>query len=359
MPLWKARARGATTPRALQFRGYEELDDTPHVMVDGSARSTSVATFSHWPSSPTPTWLARDLSAEIVLAYLRAVAGELPVPRGAGAGLSSLVASVEVAEAVTNDHFDEDGVMSVFAMVEPLAALAHAGLLVEAASCGDFGVVHDDEGAKVAFSLEPLAAAEGAEGTSDSYAAVLPVLPELLEHAERFARFWGDDFAALEEGRAALGDGRVQLDDSGTAGADLCVVRRNPVSGARLLGAEGGRPISEVAINSATPASRILCFDGDRCELTLRYEGWVRYISRPIPKRPDLVPLAERLSAMEPAGIEWEAELVGTIIGHMAPAGEARTEIPPAEVVAVVAEYLETAPAAWDPFRPGGSYVPH
>jgi hypothetical protein len=355
MPLSRARRRRVAAPIPLDFEGYELLDERPHVMVDGSARAASVATFSHWPSSPTPRWLARDLSAEIVLDYLGAAAGGR-VPPAAGASLASLRAAVDSAEAVTNDHFDEDGVMSVFGFVDPATAAAEAQLVVEVASCGDFGVVSDDRAAKVAFALSPLAEAEGASGTSDSYRAVLPRVAELLANVDRFERFWRDDFAALEAGRAAIASGLVVLTETRR---DLCVVSRSDPASDRLPGAEGGRPISGVAINSATPASRVLSFDGDRCQLTLRYEGWVRYVSRPIALRPDLVPLAARLTDLEPSGVAWEADLVGTIIGCMTPGGEGRTEIAPAEIVAVVGDYLETATGAWDPWRVGGSYVPH
>ncbi|MGH9299811.1 MAG: DUF6687 family protein, partial [Acidimicrobiales bacterium] len=54
----------------LAYAPYESLDDRPHVMVDGAARASSILTLSHWPQSPTPKLLARDLSVEIVLQFL-------------------------------------------------------------------------------------------------------------------------------------------------------------------------------------------------------------------------------------------------------------------------------------------------
>ena len=61
--------------RVLPYLPVEELEGRPHVIVDGAARSGSVLTLSHWPQSPTPVGLARDLSAEIVFAFLRASRG--------------------------------------------------------------------------------------------------------------------------------------------------------------------------------------------------------------------------------------------------------------------------------------------
>ena len=138
--------------RALPYVPVEELKGRPHVLVDGAARPGSVLTLSHWPQSPTPPALARDLSAQIVFAFLHATRGEVAPGDGApgrggrgrsgGVGIRSAIAAVSRAEAVTNDHFDEDGVVSVFSMAEPDVALRHEGCLSRwppaaiSASCG-------------------------------------------------------------------------------------------------------------------------------------------------------------------------------------------------------------------------------
>lgn len=343
--------------KKLAYEPYEALSGRPHVMVDGAPRQGSVLTLSHWPQSPTPAWLARDLSAEIVLALLRPASS-------AGTGqLAEILEAWDRAEAVTNDHFDTDGVMSVFAVVEAESALSIEieQRLVGAARCGDFGVVTDDLSAQVAFAVEPLATKEAGEhaGTSERYAAVIPIVGELLRAPDRYVALWRDDFAALERGRTAIRNGEVTIVEH--AASDFAVVAREAgakPSGGRLPGADGGFPVMEEAVYSSTPASRVLAFDRDRCELRLRYEGWVRLVSRRVPMRPDLAPLAEMLSAEEPSGTAWEANGVGAIIGLLRPGGEGRTEIPPGRVVAVVEGYLHSAAPAWDPFRPGGGYIP-
>ena len=85
------------------------------MVVDGSANTATVLTLSHWPHAPCPEELRRDLSAESALAYLDS---------------PSMHASAEV---VTNNHFDQDGLMSAYALIEPEAALARAGLVTEVA----------------------------------------------------------------------------------------------------------------------------------------------------------------------------------------------------------------------------------
>ena len=126
----------------------------------------------------------------------------------------------------------------------------------------------------------------------------------------------------------------------------------------RIAGAVGGLPIHAAAVHTATTSSRIVAFDGQRCDVYLRYEGWVKTVSRTVPLRPDLAPLAEQLSADEPSGVAWEANGVGAIIARLCPGGDGRSELDPRRIVGVVREYLATADPAWDPWRPGGGYIP-
>jgi hypothetical protein len=358
-------ARAAATFPALPFAGYETLAERPHVMVDGAARPASVLTLSHWPQSPTPPALARDVSAASVLEYVRLVSGASPVrrtrsPAVAGRGLREVIERGRLAEAVTNDHFDEDGLMSVFALVDPAAALAAAGLVVAVAMCGDFGVVADDTAARVSFAINPLAEAEAGvgSGTSERYRAVLPVVGDLLARPDAFSSYWSAELAELAAGRAALERRDVVISEQ--PGLDLAVVAAGaPGDGGRWFpGAAGGLPVHAAAVHSATAASRIVAFDGPFAECYLRYEGWVRTVSRRVPLRPDLGPLAAQLSAEEPSGLEWEANSVGAIVGRLHPSGDGRTEIDRERIVAIIGSYLASAPPAWDPWREGGGLIP-
>jgi hypothetical protein len=367
-----------TVLRPLPYVGYEELDDRPHVMVDGAWRPGSVLTLSHWPQSSTPALLARDLSAEIVLDLLSAARRLGPhepppaEPTGAemvGAGddgvsgadgddvVAAAAAAANRAVAVTSDHFDEDGLVALYGLVAPEAAIAAAELLVEVAACGDFGVVRSDAAARVCFAIGPLAEEEAGpgSGTSERYSAVLPRLPELLEQHGRFERHWSKEWAAFAAGRLALESGSVAIDEY--PDVDLAVVRPAAAGSHAIRGAAGALPVHPAAIHSASAAGRILAFAGDSCELYLRYESWVRVVSRRVPLRPDLGPLAEELSLKEPAGRRWEANGAGAIVSRLQPV-DGGSEIDPAVIVATVRDYLASAPPAWDPFRKEGGYIP-
>jgi hypothetical protein len=358
-------------PLCLPYASCEEVGDRPHVMVDGAARPGSVLTLSHWPQSPTPPALARDLSAEIVLDLQRCSQGLGPGTPPPGRPEQSdpvmtAVVSASRAEAVTSDHFDEDGLVALFGLVDPEAAIAAGETLVGVASCGDFGVVRSDVSARVCFAIGPLATAEaGAHGptapggrspsTSDMYSAVLPRLPELLAHPERFRRCWAEQWETFTAARAAIEQGAVTIEEYPEV--DLAIFRGPDGLPNGAAPSAGERPLHRAAVHSATSASRILAFIGERCELYFRYESWVRLVSRKVPLRPHLGPLALELSEAEPSGGRWEENGPGALVAWARPAG-GRTEIDPAAIVTAVRRYLASAPPAWDPFREDGGYIP-
>ncbi|MGA3216886.1 MAG: DUF6687 family protein [Acidimicrobiales bacterium] len=362
--------------RALGYLPVEELEGRPHVLVDGAARAGSVLTLSHWPQSPTPPALVRDLSAQIVFAFLHAFEGRLALgapathrgqQRRSGVEIKAALAAFERAQVVTNDHFDEDGVVSVFAMADPETALSHEELLVDVASCGDFGVVRSRQAARIAFAIGPIAAAaEAAElslvaerpgsWSGPRYRAVLERLVELIEHTEAFRSYWAEQDAVLVSSEEDLSNGSVVIEEVGEV--DLAVVRRLRGTAPPGSVAAGAVPLSAVALHSATPASRVLAFNGGRCELYLRYESWVRYVSRQVPRRPDLAPLAAQLSALEPSGLRWSADGVGSLVTRMRPEPDGETDLDPAVVSRLVVAYLKSAPPAWDPFRRAGALIP-
>src|SRR4051812_23939216 len=94
---------------------YNLLGSAPNIIVDGSATESTVLTLSHWPKSGTPPELKRDTSAEIVFAYLDAPRHQV------------------TADYVSNNHFDEDGLVGIFSLIARDAAEEYRELLVDVA----------------------------------------------------------------------------------------------------------------------------------------------------------------------------------------------------------------------------------
>src|SRR5262245_25487776 len=118
----------------LEYVPAHRLHDRPHVVVDGSPIGSTTLTLTHWPGFPSPPGLEADLSAQMAFRYLRA-------PRSLHGD----------ATAVTNNHFDQDGLVSVLALSQPDAALEREELLVDLASAGDFGTFTDRTAARASM----------------------------------------------------------------------------------------------------------------------------------------------------------------------------------------------------------------
>src|SRR5437868_346798 len=104
-----------------------DLRNRPHVFVDGLRAPTTVLELSHWPGNRTPSPLKDDVSTQSVLRLLH----RPPAER------ERLLAG---ATAVTCDHYDVDGLLSILCLTDPEFTLRHRDLVEATALCGDFDV---------------------------------------------------------------------------------------------------------------------------------------------------------------------------------------------------------------------------
>jgi hypothetical protein len=329
----------------LRYVPYGELGEERHVIMDGAANPRTALTLSHWPRSGTPAALKQDLSAQIAFRYLERPELHPPVA------------------IVSNDHFDQDGLVGIYALVEPEAARAHEALLVDVAAAGDFATYRSRNAARATFALaafadralSPLDPAlfRGPYGdlVTALYTELLPRLPELLAHPERFRRYWEDEDAFLAASEAAIASGRVTIEE--LPALDLAIVTlpdgAPPAPAHRFAVAEPAA-CHPMAIHNATGRLRILLVRGRRYELQFRYETWVQYVSaRPMP-RVDLAPLAERLSELEGGVRVWVFDGVGRLTPRLRLADGGESDLAPERFRQEVLAFLDAAPPAWDPY---------
>jgi hypothetical protein len=329
----------------LRFAPYSETTDVPNVVVDGAANAGTVLTLSHWPGSPTPRELLEDLSAQIALRAL-----DEP----------ERFAAVDV---VTNNHFDQDGLASVYALTAPDAARARRDQVIDVARAGDFGSFHHRDSARISFAIaayddpdwSPLGPETFAkpydEQCATFYAELLPQFGDLLVHPERWRALWEREDAHLGESITAIEQGVVTIDER--ADLDLAVVTVPEHWAARAAHRFTQRwteAVHPMAVDNATERTRILLVQGRSYRLELRYETWVMFVSRPVAPRPDLRDLARHLDTRESDGARWQAEPPGALTPRLSLADEQASSLDPARCRHEVEQFLATAPAAWDPF---------
>ena len=159
----------------MRYLPYAAASSEPNVIVDGTANDRTLITLSHWRRSGTPADLMADTSTAIVFNYLDRP--DLHVP----------------ADVVSNNHFDEDGLVGIYALLEPEAAASRRDLLIDVAQAGDFGVFRNRRAARIAFAISahadpatspfprPLLFDRPAPQVEEGlYRALLDVLPRLL-----------------------------------------------------------------------------------------------------------------------------------------------------------------------------------
>lgn len=313
----------------MRYVPYSDLDGIPHVVVDGAPRADTLLTLSHWPHSGTPAALRDDLSAQIAFHYLDRPEHHVP------------------ADAVSNNHFDQDGLASVYTLVDPEAARVRRERVIDVARAGDFGTFHERDAARAAFAL----AALGADADGDPYEVLLPRLTEVLDHVEHFRDLWADEDAHLTASEAALRGGGVTIEE--LAAVDLAVVtvpeHWTPQPAHRFTEVHE-QAVHPWAVHNATDCLRVLYVQGRRYELQYRYETWVQYASRRTLPRVDLGSLAGALSASEPDGARWTFDGVAALAPALHLHGAPESAIAPERFRALLVEALRTGPAAWDPY---------
>ncbi len=307
----------------LRYVPFDELGTAPNIIVDGAANDHTVLTLSHWPKSGTPRELKRDTSTEIVVEFLKSGGPE---------------AHGIAAECVSNNHFDEDGLFGVWALLHPDLALDWSDFFADCARAGDFGVY----GAEAAIQVV-MAIAAMARDSDEPYLTLLPQLEDLVRHTERYEAWWRVDFDELKASEAALVRGTATIEER--TDLDLAIFR-------------SAAPLHEVSENTATERFRVLDIVGSTYELRFRYETWVQYISRRPMPRVDMGPLVPVLHRREHGAGRWKFDGIADIIPKLYLRGAdglaTPSTIPEEEFVALVTGYLERSAGDptlwWDPW---------
>jgi len=324
---------------------FDRLDSSPNIIVDGAAGLGTVLTLSHWPKSGTPANLKRDTSAEIVFAYLDSP--DLHVP----------------ADVVSNNHFDEDGLVGIFALVEPAMAENHRALLIDVARAGDFGVYERRGAARIAFAISAYADSAASpfpaelfampypQMVGELYRRILEILPALLTNVEDFRQLWEAEDEKLTLSEELIEKGQITIEER--PGTDMAVVTVPPGLMAQRVHRFTQSRFEEChpfALHNRTCCSRVLLVQRQNVEFRYRYETWVQLASRKPLLRVDLKPFAEELNREESSGGAWRFDGVDRITPRLHLEGSVASSIPAALIQTRLEHYLATAPPAWNPY---------
>ena len=104
-----------------------------------------------------------------------------------------------------------------------------------------------------------------------------------------------------------------------------------------------------MAVHNATDCARLLLVQGRHYRYVDRYGTWVQFRSRELPRRIDLTPFAERLTARESGSVSWTATPPSSLTPTLTCDDESGLD--PETVRREIGDHLEQSPPAWDPYR--------
>ena len=244
----------------------------PAISCDGLVAGASLD-LTHWQGNRTPRRYKADTSTEIALNFV-----------------SSPEASEQWAEAVViNNHFDTDGVLAAWALLESERALADRGLLIAAAEAGDFDEWPAlERGLWLDAAIRALGA--GASDDGAAYRQVLPGLGDLIRGIDGRRDLWGREWDELQAAVVALESGRMVADRHD----HIAILVHRP--------AQPEAPGPLLARRFLPGARRyLLAFECDSGRFAYRYErpryAWADTVVRPPLAQPAAGALAQALGA--------------------------------------------------------------
>lgn len=291
----------------MRFEFYSEaIADVPKLSIDGTV--DNAIHFSHWRGNTTPAEVKADTSTEIALNLV------------ASPNRDALTRNIEL---VTNNHFDTDGTLSVWTVLNGERSLEFKELLIAAAEAGDFSEYSSEEGIRVSLAIQgtdgvipgeergsPLARRLAHEVVTDearTYDLILPQIEDLLRNINNYEELWrhGWDQIATAIESFASGASTV-VEDSGIS----LVILAPSIFGGRFSPTRHAAPytaISKLATGKmfvvATPAD-----SGWFYRIDYPYYSWAETVVRPEIVRPDLTDALQLLNDRESGTGNWKTD---------------------------------------------------
>jgi hypothetical protein len=284
----------------MRFEYYHDgLADVPKLSVDGTV--ANAVHFSHWRGNQTDASVKADTSTEITLNLVAS-----PHPDELTRGI----------ELVTNNHFDTDGVLSVWTVLNGSRALELRDRLIPAAAAGDFceftgadavraniviqgseSPIDEDSGSPLARQLA------GAPVTDDAmaYDLVLPMVERVLTNVNEYESLWRPAWERIAVAMESFASGSSIVRESPET--NLSVITLSP----EVFGADGFQPAIQAApFTAISHHARGELFligtplrSGWSYRIDYPYYSWAETIVRPPIARRDFTSVVARLNELE------------------------------------------------------------
>jgi hypothetical protein len=284
----------------MRFEYYRDaLADVPKLSVDGAV--DNAIHFSHWKGNETPSSVKADTSTEIALNLV------------AAPDRNQLTQGIDL---VTNNHFDTDGVLSVWTVLTGERALDLREKLIAAAEAGDFSELSTQAGVRASIVIQgsesaidedagsPLARQLAGGPVNDdarAYELVLPHVEQVLTRTNDYASLWCDPWNRIALALDSFAKGRSRVDEDSEARISLVTLAPEIFSSSGFKPTRHCAPFTAISHHArgevfliATPFA-----GGWAYRLDYPYYSWAETIVRPRIERRDFSSLVAVLNELE------------------------------------------------------------
>ena len=285
----------------MRFEFYTEaIANVPKLSIDGTVDNS--IHFSHWQGNTTPAELKADTSTEIALNLV------------ASPNRAALTNGIEL---VTNNHFDTDGTLSVWTVLNGERALPYRDLLISAAEAGDFSEHSSDDGVRVSIAIQgsdqaspnnddgsPLArllAGEEVDDDARTYELVLPEVERLLTNINHYESLWREGWERVAAAIESFERGESQVAECVDSKLSLITLAPELFDGTGFSPTRHSAPYTAISKYArgdlfliAIPAG-----SGWFYRLDYPYYSWAETVVRPPIPRRDLSGALELLNSQE------------------------------------------------------------
>jgi hypothetical protein len=267
----------------MRFEYYSEaIADIPKLSVDGTVGNS--IHFSHWEGNKTPSEVKADTSTEIALKLVTS-------PNRA-----ELTQGIEL---VTNNHFDTDGVLSVWTTLNGERVADFWELLVAAAEAGDFSEYSKPDGVRISLAIQgcdqaspndetgsPLArflAGHSIDDDAEAYGLVLPETEKLLLKVDDYESLWRDGWVQIERALESFARGASAVHEYTEAGLTVITLAPDIFSGSGFNPTKHAAPYTAISYYARGKLYEIaIPADGGWFyRLDYPYYSWAETVVRP------------------------------------------------------------------------------
>src|SRR6266550_189274 len=285
---------------AMKFEFYTDaIASVLKLSVDGTV--DNAIHFSHWKGNETPQSVKADTSTEIALNLV------------AAPDRDELTQGVDL---VTNNHFDTDGVLSVWTVLTGAPALELHDKLIAAAEAGDFSEMSTEDGVRASIVIQgsespidedagsPLARQLAGESVNDdarAYELVLPHVARVLTHTNEYESLWRQEWDRIAAALDSFAKGASQVVEDTEARISLVTLAPEIFSSAGFKPTRHGAPFTAISKNAKGEIFLIATSLGQgwAYRIDYPYYSWAETIVRPAIMRRDLSALIDELNEVE------------------------------------------------------------